>query len=81
VTLSRKLNVLFPEYLDFLNNIGSYQLMCQDYKGALKTYGKVLKKEPGNVTALQNCLLAARRMKNTKLIEKYNMQLQKYMQK
>jgi hypothetical protein len=55
--------------------------MCQDYKGALKTYGKVLKKEPGNLTALQNCLLAARRMKNTKLIEKYNLQLQKYMQK
>ena len=52
--------------------------MSQDYKGALKTYGKVLKKEPGNLTALQNSLLAARRMKNGKLIEKYNMQLQKY---
>ena len=81
VTLSRKLNAIFPEYLDFLNNIGSYQLMSQDYKGALKTYGKVLKKEPGNLTALQNCLLAARRMKNVKLIEKYNVQLQKYMEK
>lgn len=81
VTLSRKLNAIFPEYLDFLNNIGSYQLMSQDYKGALKTYGKVLKKEPGNITALQNCLLAARRMKNVKLIEKYNVQLQKYMEK
>lgn len=81
VTLSRKLNGIFPEYLDFLNNIGSYQLMSQDYKGALKTYGKVLKKDPGNLTALQNCLLAARRMKNAKLIEKYNAQLQKYMQK
>ena len=77
--LSRKLNGIFPEYLDFLNNIGSYQLMSQDYKGALKTYGKVLKKEPDNLTALQNCLLAARRMKNPKLIEKYNLQLQKYM--
>lgn len=81
VTLSRKLNGIFPEYLDFLNNIGSYQLMSQDYKGAMKTYGKVLKKDPGNLTALQNCLLAARRMKNAKLIEKYNAQLQKYMQK
>ena len=81
VTLSRKLNSIFPEYLDFLNNIGSYQLMSQDYKGALKTYGKVLKKEPGNLTALQNCLLAARRMKNGKLIEKYNAQLRKYMEK
>ena len=81
VTLSRKLKAIFPEYLDFLNNIGSYQLMSQDYKGALKTYGKVLKKEPGNITALQNCLLAARRMKNVKLIEKYNVQLQKYMEK
>ena len=81
VTLSRKLNGIFPEYLDFLNNIGSYQLMSQDYKGALKTYGKVLKKDPGNLTALQNCLLAARRMKNAKLIEKYNAQLHKYMQK
>lgn len=79
VRLSRKLNGIFPEYLDFLNNIGSYQLMSQDYKGALKTYGKVLKKEPDNLTALQNCLLAARRMKNPKLIEKYNLQLQKYM--
>ncbi len=78
VTLSRKLNSLFPENLDFLNNIGSYHLLSEDYKGALKTYGKVLKKDPGNVTALQNSLLAARRMKNTKLIEKYTQQLQKY---
>ena len=55
----------------FLNNIGSYHLLKGDYKTALKYYDKVLKKHPDDYTAMQNGLLATRKMKNVKLEKKY----------
>ena len=43
----------------------------QDYKTALKCYGKVLKKHPEDYTAIKNSMLAARKMNNLKLEKKY----------
>jgi hypothetical protein len=37
----------------------------------MKLYAKVLKKVPGDYTAMQNGLLAARKMKNLKAEKKY----------
>ena len=54
-----------------MNNIGSYYLLKHEYKTALKYYNKVLKKHPEDRTAMQNALLAAKKMKNTKLEKKY----------
>ena len=36
MTLSVKLNKIFPSNLDFLNNIGSYHLVNSDFKDAFK---------------------------------------------
>ena len=47
----------------------------EDYKTALKYYDKVLKKDSDNYTALKNGMLAARKLKNTKLEEKYRKHL------
>ena len=78
MTLSTKLNKIFPSNFDFLNNIGSYQLVNSDFKGALKTYLKVLKKQPNNMTAIQNCVLASRLMKDVKSEIKYLQMMVKY---
>ena len=70
--LSEKMHALHPDNPGFLNNIGSYHMVVdQDYKAALKCYGKVLKKHPEDYTAIKNSMLAARRMKNLKLEKKY----------
>lgn len=74
--LSEKLNSFYPDNLDFINNMGSYYMVSkEDYKGALKFYKKVLKKDPANKVALQNSMIAARKLGNTKLEAKYRMQL------
>lgn len=76
--LSQHLYKLFPDKVDFLNNVGSYYLVTEDYKSALKTYSKVLKKYPEDLTAIQNCVLAARRTKDAKLEIKYLQMMVKY---
>lgn len=70
-SLSEKLSGIYPSNPEFVNNIGSYYLLKHEYKTALKYYNKVLKKHPEDRTAMQNALLAAKKMKNTKLEKKY----------
>ena len=77
--LSEKMNELHPGNLDYLNNIGTYYLVAaNDYKTALKYYGKVLKKRPSDYTAIKNSVIAARKMKNTKQEKKYLQMIVKY---
>ena len=78
-SLSEKLASVFPDNMNFQTNIGSYHLIAkQDYKTAYKYYNKVLKKEPGNETALKNGLLAARKQNNVKQEKKYLEMMVKY---
>ena len=75
-TLSVKLNSLYPENLTFVNNIGSYYMVAkEDYKTALKYYKKGLKKNPEDLVALQNGAIAAKKIGDTKLENKYRMAL------
>lgn len=70
--LSEKMNKIYPKNTDFINNLGSYYLVCQDSpKKALKWYGKALKINPSDYTAARNCVLMARRDKNVKQEIKY----------
>ncbi|MBR5385695.1 MAG: hypothetical protein IK143_07555 [Bacteroidales bacterium] len=56
----------------FTDNIGTYYLIAKgDTKTALKYYNKVLKAHPGDLTAIRNCIIIARRDKNVKLEKKY----------
>ena len=72
LALSQKLAYVYPDYLDFSNNIGSYYMIAkEDYKSALKHYAKVLKKDPSNYTAIKNSVLASRKMGNVKSEKKY----------
>lgn len=76
LTLSQKMSALYPDNHGFLNNIGSYHLTAgQDPKTALKWYSRVLKKSPGDETALRNSIIAARKLKNVKLEKKYRARL------
>ena len=76
--LSQLLSETFPENMQFVTNMGSYYLLKEDYKTALKYYGKVLKKNPEDYSAIKNSALSARKMKNTKLEIKYLQMLVKY---
>lgn len=72
VALSEKMLENYPDNAGFMNNIGSYHMVTDNnYKAALKCYGKVLKKHPGDYTAIRNSMLAARKLKNVKLEKKY----------
>lgn len=55
----------------FLNNLGSYYLVKNDYKQAQKYFDMVLKKHPDDMSALKNSLLMARAKKDPKLEKKY----------
>lgn len=70
--LSVKMNSFYPKNTDFLCNIGSYHMVAQNNcKTALKYYDKVLKIKPDDYSALNNSVLAARKLKNPKLEKKY----------
>ena len=70
--VSEKMAGYYPKNTVFLTNIGSYYLVYKhDSKNALKMYNKVLKKDPGDYTAIKNCVLLARSDKNKKLEKKY----------
>lgn len=72
MTLSQKMSKMYPDNLSYQNNIAAYYMVAEkDYKTALKLYSKVLKKQPDDMTALQNCVLAARKIGNVKLEQKY----------
>ncbi len=77
-TLSEQLLGIYPGNMGYMNNVGSYYLLKQEYKTALKYYDKVLKKVPDDYTAMQNALLAARKLKNVKLEKKYLASIVKY---
>lgn len=77
--LSEKMMMLYPDNVEFLNNIGSYHLSVKkDFKSALKCYAKVLKSRPDDYIAIRNASLAARRMGNVKQEIKYLELLAKY---
>lgn len=66
-TLSEQMYKLNPSCYAYLNNIGSYYMVAKsDYKTALKYYNKVLKKVPDDYTALQNSMVAYRKLGKTK---------------
>ncbi len=70
--LSEKMLSIFPQDPIFLANIGSYMLVAENNpKAAVKWYNKVLKVKPGDYAAIKNCIIAARKMKNTRLEKKY----------
>ena len=70
--VSEKMAGYYPKNTVFLTNIGSYYLVYKhDSKNALKMYNKVLKKDPGDYTAIKNCVLLARNDKNKKLEKQY----------
>jgi tetratricopeptide (TPR) repeat protein len=71
-TVSEKMNKLYPKKTDFINNLGAYYLVFKGApKKALKWYEKSLKINPSDYSAARNCVLIARREKNTKLEKKY----------
>ncbi len=70
--LSEKMLSYNPKSTLFLTNVGTYYLIAKDdNKKALKYYRKVLKLDPENYTAVKNCIILARKEKDTSLEKKY----------
>lgn len=77
--ISEKMLSYNPDNPIFMDNMGSYYLVAEkDNKMALKYYNKVLKKNPGDLTAITNCVILARNDKNIKLEKKYLPKLIEY---
>ncbi|MBR5905547.1 MAG: hypothetical protein IKZ51_03715 [Bacteroidales bacterium] len=71
-TVSEAMLKLYPRDTDFMNNLGSYWLVCkQNNRKALQWYNKVLKINPKDYTAAKNCVILARKDNNVKLEKKY----------
>ena len=78
-SLSKRLWELYPSNVCFLSNMATYYLVAKDDpKTALKYYNKVLKKVKDDETALRNSYVAASKLNNDKLKEKYRKQLVQY---
>ena len=70
--VSEKMSSYNPKKTCFLDNLGSYHLVCAgDNKTALKYYSKALKIDPKDYSAIKNSVLIARKDKNVKLEKKY----------
>lgn len=70
--ISEKMSKLHPRNTTFMANLGSYWLVAkQDNRKALQYYNKVLKINPKDYTAAKNCVVMARKEKDTKLEKKY----------
>jgi len=70
--ISERMSREYPKNTEYLNNLGSYWLVCQNNpRKAVKYYEKVLKINPDDYSAARNCVLTARREKNVKLEKKY----------
>lgn len=71
-TVSEAMLKNYPSELSFMNNLGSYWLVYKRNSGkALKWYNKVLKKDPHDYNAANNCVILSRKDKNVKLEKKY----------
>ena len=71
-TVSEAMLKQYPKNTGFMSNLGSYWLVYkQNNKKALGWYNKVLKIDPKDYTAAKNCVIMARKEKNTKLEKKY----------
>ena len=63
----------------YVNNLGSYYLVCKkEPKKALKYYNAILKKHPDDLTAIRNSILLARSTKDKRLEKKYLPLMAKY---
>jgi tetratricopeptide (TPR) repeat protein len=78
-SLSKRMWELYPSNVCFLSNVATYHLVAKnDPKTALKHYNKVLKKVKDDQTALRNSYVAASKLGNPKLKEKYRQLLIQY---
>ncbi len=69
--ISEKMHKMYPRETSWMSNLGSYYFVCNDApRMALKWYDKVLKIKKDDYTAARNCVLVARRLKNTRLEKK-----------
>jgi tetratricopeptide (TPR) repeat protein len=78
-SLSKRMWELYPSNVCFLSNVATYHLVAKnDPKTALKHYNKVLRKVKDDQTALRNSYVAASKLGNPKLKEKYRQLLIQY---
>lgn len=78
-SISERMLEYEPKNVLFLDNLGSYYLVCKkDNASALSYYKKVLKIKSDDYTAIKNIVLLARNSKDVKLEKKYLPLLIKY---
>ena len=71
-TVSEAMLKLYPKDTSFINNIGSYWLVYkQNPRKALQWYNKALKIDPKDYNAAKNCVILARKEKDSRLEKKY----------